>query len=48
MDQQSRFLELLMANHGRWRGIARAYARQDAEDLFQEILWFDGLLVSPA
>ena len=38
MDQQSLFLELLRANHGRWRGIARAYARQDAEDLFQEIL----------
>ncbi len=38
MDQQARFLELLQANHGRWRGIARAYARQDAEDLFQEIL----------
>ncbi len=38
MDQQSLFLELLMANHGWWRGIARACARQDAEDLFQEIL----------
>jgi RNA polymerase sigma-70 factor (ECF subfamily) len=38
MDQQSLFLELLMANHGRWRGIARACTRQDAEDLFQEIL----------
>jgi RNA polymerase sigma-70 factor (ECF subfamily) len=38
MDQQSLFLELLRANHGRWRGIARVYARQDAEDLFQEIL----------
>ena len=38
MDEQSVFLELLKANHARWRGIARAYARQDAEDLFQEIL----------
>jgi RNA polymerase sigma-70 factor (ECF subfamily) len=38
MDQQALFLELLKANYGRWRGIARAYARQDAEDLFQEIL----------
>src|SRR6516162_4194410 len=38
MDQQGLFLELLTANHARWRGIARAYARQDAEDLFQEIL----------
>jgi RNA polymerase sigma-70 factor (ECF subfamily) len=38
MDQQAVFLELLTANHARWRGIARAYARQEAEDLFQEIL----------
>ena len=38
MDQQALFLELLKANHGRWRGIARVYGRQDAEDLFQEIL----------
>jgi RNA polymerase sigma-70 factor, ECF subfamily len=38
MDQQTRFLNLLKANHGRWRGIARAYAGPDAEDLFQEML----------
>lgn len=38
MDQQTVFLELLKANHGRWRAIARSYAAQDAEDLFQEIL----------
>ena len=38
MDQQARFLELLKASYGRWRGIARAYAGKDAEDLFQEIL----------
>ena len=37
VDQQARFLDLLEANHGRWQGIARAYAGQDAEDLFQEI-----------
>jgi RNA polymerase sigma-70 factor (ECF subfamily) len=38
IDQQALFLELLTENAGRWRGIARAYARQDAEDLLQEIL----------
>ena len=38
MDQQAAFLELLNANHGRWRAIARSYAGPDAEDLFQEIL----------
>ena len=38
MDQQNRFLSLLKANYGRWRGIALAYAGPDAEDLFQEIL----------
>jgi len=38
MDQQARFLELLRASYGRWRGIARAYAGKDAEDLLQEIL----------
>jgi RNA polymerase sigma-70 factor (ECF subfamily) len=38
MDEQARFLELLKANYGRWRGIARAYAGLDAEDLFQEIV----------
>jgi len=38
MDHQALFLELLKANYGRWHGIARAYAGQDAEDLFQEIL----------
>jgi RNA polymerase sigma-70 factor (ECF subfamily) len=38
MEEQARFLELLKANYGRWRGIARAYAGKDAEDLFQEIL----------
>jgi RNA polymerase sigma-70 factor (ECF subfamily) len=38
MDQQARFLDLLSANHARWRGIARAYAGQDVDDLFQDIL----------
>jgi RNA polymerase sigma-70 factor (ECF subfamily) len=38
MDQQALYLELLKANYGRWRGIARAYAGQDTEDLFQEIV----------
>jgi RNA polymerase sigma-70 factor (ECF subfamily) len=38
VDQQARFLELLQSSSRRWHGIARAYARQDAEDLFQEIL----------
>jgi RNA polymerase sigma-70 factor (ECF subfamily) len=38
MERQALFLELLTANHARWRGIARAYARQETEDLFQEIL----------
>lgn len=38
MDHQAAFLELLGVNHGRWRAIARVYAGQDAEDLFQEIL----------
>ncbi len=38
MDHQAFFLDLLKANYGRWRGIARAYAGRDAEDLFQEIL----------
>jgi RNA polymerase sigma-70 factor (ECF subfamily) len=31
-------VELLKANTRRWRGIARAYAGQDADDLHQEIL----------
>jgi RNA polymerase sigma-70 factor (ECF subfamily) len=38
MAQETAFLELLAANHGRWRAIARSYAAHDAEDLFQEIL----------
>jgi RNA polymerase sigma-70 factor, ECF subfamily len=38
MEEQARFLDLLKANYGRWRGIARAYAGQEVEDLFQEIL----------
>jgi RNA polymerase sigma-70 factor (ECF subfamily) len=38
MNQKTFFLELLTANNGRWRAIARAYAGQDEEDLFQEIL----------
>ena len=37
-DRQTLFLELLNANHGRWRVIARSYATIDFEDLFQEIL----------
>jgi RNA polymerase sigma-70 factor (ECF subfamily) len=38
VDEHARFLELLKADFGRWRGIARAYAGRDQEDLFQEIL----------
>jgi RNA polymerase sigma-70 factor (ECF subfamily) len=38
LDPQAVFLELLKENHGRWRAIARSYAGQDAEDLFQQIL----------
>ncbi len=37
MNQPPAFGDLLAANHGRWRAIARAYAGQDEEDLFQEI-----------
>jgi RNA polymerase sigma-70 factor (ECF subfamily) len=38
VDQQARFLDLLKSSSRRWYGIARGYARTDAEDLFQEIL----------
>jgi RNA polymerase sigma-70 factor, ECF subfamily len=38
MDRQTVFLQLLAENAGRWRGIARVYDRQGAEDLLQEIL----------
>ena len=38
VDQQALFLKLLDANHGRWRVIARSYAAEDSEDLFQGIL----------
>lgn len=37
-DAQSLFLELLDRHYGRWRAIARAYAKDDVEDLFQEIV----------
>ena len=37
-DSQSLFLELLDRHYGRWRAIARAYAKDDADDLFQEII----------
>lgn len=37
-DREAQFSELLDLNHARWRAIARAYAPQDADDLFQEIL----------
>jgi RNA polymerase sigma-70 factor (ECF subfamily) len=38
MDQKHLFQELLRANSGRWRAIARSYAGRDEDDLFQEIL----------
>ena len=38
MDQRLVFQELLRANAGRWRAIARSYAGRDEDDLFQEIL----------
>ena len=38
VDQQALFTNLLEANHGRWRVIARSYATDESEDLFQEIL----------
>ena len=38
MDHQAFFLDLLKANYGRWRGIARV-CRSGRGDLFQEILF---------
>lgn len=38
VDQHALVLNLLDANHGRWHEIARSYAAEDLEDLFQEIL----------
>lgn len=37
-DWRSLFLDLLKANYGRWRMIARSYAGAESEDLLQEIL----------
>ena len=38
MDREAKFLELFNDGQGRWLAIARSYAGNDAEDLFQEIL----------
>ena len=36
-DRQTRFLEILKENNGRWCSIARSYAGNEADDLLQEI-----------